>query len=112
MSAAEIGRDPQCRLLVQLGEGELRGPIDGDEEIEPALRGADLGDVNVEVAERVGLELALYALAVLDVRQPRDAVPLQAAVKRRADQTRDRRQKGVQAIVEWLLGHLSAGTKA
>jgi hypothetical protein len=70
----EVGRDPPCGLLVQLGEGELRGPIDGDEEIEPALRGAYFGDVDVEVADRVGLELALYALAVLDVRESRDAV--------------------------------------
>jgi hypothetical protein len=31
-----------------MGPGELRGPIDGDEEIEPALRGAYFGDVDVE----------------------------------------------------------------
>ena len=82
------------------GEGELRGPIDGDKEIEPALRGAYFGDVDVAVADRVGLELALYALAVLDVRQPRDAVPLQAAMQGRARQVRDRRLKGIQAIIE------------
>src|ERR1700757_2730920 len=56
--------------MVQLGEGELRGPIDGDEEVEPALGGADFGDVDVEVADRIGLELTLYALAVLDIRKP------------------------------------------
>lgn len=56
----------QCtpRFLVQLGESELRGPIDGDEEVEPALCGAYFGDVDVEVTDRVGLELALYAFAV------------------------------------------------
>jgi hypothetical protein len=46
-------------LLVQLGEGELRGPVTGDEEIEPALCGTDFSDVDVEVADRVDLELAL-----------------------------------------------------
>jgi hypothetical protein len=35
-----------------------------------ALRGPNLGDVDMEVANRVDLELALYALAVLDVGQP------------------------------------------
>lgn len=78
----EVSRDPPCGLLVQLGEGELRGPIDGDEEVEPALRGAYFGDVDVEVANRIGLELTPHALAVLDIREPGDAVPLQAAVQR------------------------------
>jgi hypothetical protein len=54
----------------------------------------------VEVADRVGLELALYALAVLDVRKPRDAVPLQAAVQGRASQVWDRRLKSIQAVIE------------
>jgi hypothetical protein len=35
---------------VQLGEGELAGAVDGDEQVELALLGADLGDVEVEVA--------------------------------------------------------------
>jgi hypothetical protein len=30
----------------------------------------DLGDINMEVAERIGLELALARLLALDVRQP------------------------------------------
>src|SRR5262249_61530117 len=66
----------------------------------PALRGSYFGDVDVEVADRVCLELALYAIAVPDVREPRDAVPLQAAVQGRARQMRDRRLKGIQAVVE------------
>ncbi len=52
---------PNC-LLMQVGEGELRGPIDGDEEVEPALRSTHLGDVDVEVTDRMGLEPAPYAL--------------------------------------------------
>jgi hypothetical protein len=44
---------------MQLGKGELGGPIDGDEEIEPALGGADFGDVDVRVTDRIDLELAL-----------------------------------------------------
>ncbi len=41
----------------QAGEGELRGPVDGNEQVELALAGADLGDVEVEEADRIGLEL-------------------------------------------------------
>jgi hypothetical protein len=74
----EVSCDPSCGPLVELGGGELRGPADGEEEVEPALRGADFGDVNMEVADRIGLEFALDALAVFDVREPRGAVPLQS----------------------------------
>ena len=55
----EVSRDPPCGLLVQYGEGYLRGPVDGDKKIELALRGAYISDVDMEVADRVGLELAL-----------------------------------------------------
>ena len=45
-------------LLVQFDEGELRGPVDRDDEIELALSGSDLGEVDMEIADRIGLELA------------------------------------------------------
>ena len=56
-------------LHVQLGEGELGGPVDGDEEVEAAFLGADLSDVDVEVAGRIGLELALARLVTFDIGQ-------------------------------------------
>jgi hypothetical protein len=46
---------------------------------ELALLGAHLGDVDVEVADRVCLELALLRPVPFHLRQARDAVPLQAA---------------------------------
>ena len=67
---------------MQLNEGELGHPIDGDQEIKPALGGLDFGDVDVEVAERVGLELALAWSGAFELGQPGDAMPLQAAVQR------------------------------
>lgn len=67
---------------MQFGEGELRGPVDGHEEIEPALLGPHLGDIDVEVADRIGLEPALVGLAVFDLRQARDAVALKATMQR------------------------------
>lgn len=37
-----------------------------------------LGDVDVEIADRIALELLPYGLVTLDIRQPADAVALQA----------------------------------
>ncbi len=59
----KVSRDAPCGLVMQLGEGKLRGPVDGDEEVEPTLGGASFDDVEVEIADRVSLELALDALS-------------------------------------------------
>jgi hypothetical protein len=64
---------------VKLGEGELRGAIDGDEEREAPLLGVHLGDVDVEEADRVCLEAGAFGLGTVRLRQPRDAVTLEAA---------------------------------
>ena len=42
---------------MQFDEGKFCDPIDGDQEKEPALLGLNLRDVDMEVAERIGLEL-------------------------------------------------------
>lgn len=41
---------------MKLNEGELARAVDGNEQVELALFGADLCDVDVEVADRVGLK--------------------------------------------------------
>ena len=56
----------------ELGEGDLRGAVYGHEKIELSLLGSDLGDVDVEEADRIGLELLLVRLVALDLRQPAD----------------------------------------
>jgi len=53
----EVGRPPLSGLLMDLSEGEFRGPVDGDEEVKLALLGAHLRDIDVKVDDRVGLEL-------------------------------------------------------
>jgi len=65
----EVGSDSGGRLLMQFDKGELRCSIDGDEEMQLALFGAHFGDVDVEVADRIGFELALDAFAIFHVRQ-------------------------------------------
>ena len=77
-------RDPLSGLLVQLNEGELARAVDGHEQVELALFGADPCDVDVKVADRVGLEARPLGLVAIDIRQAADAVTLQAAMQRRA----------------------------
>ena len=59
-----------------------------------------LGEINVEEADRIGLEPLLWLLVALDIRQPPDPMPLQTAVQRRAGQAGDCRLKRVKAVVE------------
>lgn len=68
-----------------------------------SLLGANFGDIDMEVANGIGLELALLDLAVFDVRQPRDPMALvETAVQGRTGQVRCRGLKGVEAVVERL----------
>ena len=69
------------RLPDQLHEGELAGAIDGDVEVELAFSGLELSNVDVEVADRVSLELFLRRLAAFDLRQSADAVALETAMQ-------------------------------
>jgi len=79
--AQEVTGDPARGFLVQLDKGELGGAIDGDQQVESALRRVDFGDVDVEGAERVGLEFTLGRGTAFDLGQPGDVVSLEAAVQ-------------------------------
>jgi hypothetical protein len=68
-------------LFDELGDRELAGAVNADEEIELALGGLHLGDVDVEEPDRIALELLPLRPIAPYVRQTRDAMPLQAAVK-------------------------------
>ncbi|MGY3347102.1 hypothetical protein ACVI1I_006308 [Bradyrhizobium sp. USDA 4459] len=63
--------------------------------------GLKLGDVDVEVADRISLELLLRGLATADFRQSADAVTLEPAMQGRPRQMRDGRLQPIKAIVEW-----------
>lgn len=67
---------------MKLDEGELRRPVDGDEQVELAFSRPDLGDVDVKVADGIGFEPRLGRLIALDLRQAADPVALEATVKR------------------------------
>ena len=85
---------------MHLDEGELRRSVDGDDEVELALRRSNLGDVDMKIADRIGLEFAFGGGFAFDLRQPGDPVALQTAVKGRARQMRDGGLQSVQAVVE------------
>jgi hypothetical protein len=80
--AQELRRFHLARALDQAGEGELARAVDGHEQAQLALPGADLGDVDVEVADRVGGEALLARLCCPRSRSTADPVPLQAAMQR------------------------------
>src|SRR5208283_4055617 len=84
----------------ELHESEFARAINGDIEIKLTLGGLHLGNIDVEVADRIGLELLLVGPVALHLWQPRNAMTLQAAVQRRAGQVRDCRLQGIEAIIE------------
>ena len=78
----------------------MEGAIDCDEEIELALCGPHFGDVDMEEADWIGLELAFGRGFAFDLRQAGDSMALEATMQRRAGQMRDGRLQRVEAIVE------------
>ena len=62
--------------------------------------GLDLGNVDVEVADRIALELLLSGLVAFDLGQAGDPVALQATMQRRSRQPRDCHLQRVEAVVE------------
>jgi hypothetical protein len=77
----EARRGGSPRLPDNLDEGEFARAINGDIEIELALGGLDLCDIDVDVADRVGLELLSVRLVTHRLWQPRNAMAPQAAVQ-------------------------------
>jgi hypothetical protein len=100
-SPEKVGGDPSRCPLVKLGESEFTGSVDGDEEIELALLGPHLSDIDMEVTDGILPELLPCWLVPFDLRQATDAVTLKTSVQRGAGQLRNRGLECVEAIVEW-----------
>jgi hypothetical protein len=71
-----------CQLVDQLGDRELAGAVDANEQVQLALGGLHLGDIDVVEADRVALEALPLRLIALDVLQTGYAMSLKAAVQR------------------------------
>lgn len=78
--AEGISNDKSCHLLVQLDKRKLGDAVDRDQEVEPTFCGLDFGNIDVEIALRVGFEFASDGGGALETRQSGDAVSLEAAV--------------------------------
>src|SRR3954447_6086806 len=65
----------------KLDEGELRSSVDRHEEVELSLGGLHFGDVDVEEADRIRLELFLCRLVALDLSKTADPMPLQTTMQ-------------------------------
>jgi hypothetical protein len=87
----------------------VAGAVAGDEEVEPALGGLHLGDVDVDVADGMGLEGLPGWLVALDFRQSGDAVAPKAAMQRGTGQVRHGGLERAEAIVERQQGVAAEG---
>ena len=90
---------PVC-LLDKLGHGKFACAVNADEQVKLALSGLHLGDVDMEEADRVALELLALRLVAFHVRQSRDAMSLQAPMQRRTRQMWDGRLQSIETIVQ------------
>lgn len=91
---------PRICFFDEFDDGELRGAVDGYEQVELAFGGPHLGQVDMEEADRMGIELLPLRHVPFHVRQTADAVTLQTSMKGRASELRDRGQKCVEAVIQ------------
>ncbi|GKY88863.1 hypothetical protein STA1M1_27320 [Sinisalibacter aestuarii] len=75
---------PSCLpigLRDQLGHGELAGSVNGHKETELVFFCPDLGDIDVEIADRGAFELLALGFVACDVWQTGYPMPLKTAVQ-------------------------------
>ena len=66
---------------MKLDIGKLAGSVDGNKEMKLAFCRSDLGNVDMEVANRIGLELLLWSLVAFNIWQPFNTMALKAAMQ-------------------------------
>ena len=66
---------------MKLDIGKFAGSVDGNEEMQLAFCGSHFSNVDMEVANRVSLELLLRSPVTFNIRQPFNAVTLKAAMQ-------------------------------
>lgn len=66
----EFGCGGSSGLLEQFREDELRSAVNSDQQIEPTIGTTNLGNIDVEISNRISLELTLGTGAVVNIREP------------------------------------------
>lgn len=79
---------------------KLAGSIDGEEKMQLAFGYSHFCNVDVEVADGIGLDLLLWALVAIDVWQSFNAISLKTAMQREAAQLRNGRLQSIEAIIQ------------
>jgi hypothetical protein len=93
----------------QFNEGELRGAVDGHEEMEFAFGSAHLGQFDMEVADGVVLEFLPVGLAAFHFRKTADTVPLQTTMQRRTGQPGNGGLEGIETVIQRQQGVFAKG---
>ena len=101
--AQKIGRQYFRGARLQPGESQLAGAVDGHKGIDAPFFGVDSGEINVQVAHGVVLEL-LSLLCGRGGRQAAGAVALEQAVQGRAGKGRNGLLQGVGAVIQGRQG--------
>lgn len=66
---------------MQLDKGKFRCPGDGDEQVKAPRFRPNLGQIDMEVPDRIALEVRPFGLVACGVGQPGNTMPLEAAVQ-------------------------------
>ena len=96
----ELPRCSSIGFVDELGDRELAGAVDADEQVELAFGSLHLGDIDVEEADGIALEALALRLVAFDVWQTGNAMPLQASMQCRPGEMRDRRLQRIEAVIQ------------
>jgi len=80
-AAQELGSVHFASVVAEFDMGEFGHAVDRQEHVELALRQAQLADIDMDVSDRGGSELAPLGGFVRVFGQPGDAVPFEASVQ-------------------------------
>jgi hypothetical protein len=87
-------------FCIPFGLGKLARTVNGDKQGELPFFRADLHAIDMDVADRIGLEPLLRRLLAGHGRYAADVMPLQTAMKGRSSQVRQCRLPSIEAVIQ------------
>jgi len=102
--AQEIFEEFPGRLPIgfpdELCDSEFACPVDGNEEVQLALRSLDFGNIDVKKTDGIAFKTLSFGLVSLDIRKPGYPVTLKAAMQGRTCQMRNAGLQGIKAVIQ------------